>query len=256
MSKEYAVITGASSGIGMEMARILYAKGYALILAARRKERLDKLKDELGDDIDVISVDLSNRENCIRFFDEIKDKNITVFINNAGFGDCGYFLETSLDKELNMIDVNIVALHVLTKLVVKLFTEKNIKGRILNVASSAGLLPSGPFMSTYYASKAYVASLSQGLAEELREENTGIYIGALCPGPVDTEFNEVASADFPLKGISARYCAEYAIKSMFKGKVIIVPTWYMKLSTWGVRFLPRKAAARITASQQKKKTGK
>ena len=130
--------------------------------------------------------------------------------------------------------------------------EKN-KGYVLNVASSAGLLPAGPYMSSYYATKAYVTSYTRGVAEELRRKHSDVYIGCLCPGPVDTEFNKVANVEFALKGISANYCANYAITQMFKKKITIVPAFKMKALVVFARFLPTKLYIRIAAKQQRKK---
>ena len=134
--------------------------------------------------------------------------------------------------------------------------QKENHGYILNVASSAGLLPAGPYMATYYATKAYVSSLTQAIARELKEMDSRVYVGALCPGPVDTEFNEVANVEFSLKGITAEYCVAYALRQMAKRQTVIVPTLLMKASTTMGRMAPRSLAVTITAGQQKKKLGK
>jgi len=134
--------------------------------------------------------------------------------------------------------------------------QKENHGYILNVASSAGLLPAGPYMATYYATKAYVSSLTQAVARELKEMDSRVYVGALCPGPVDTEFYDVANVEFTLKGITPEYCVEYAIKQMIKRQTVIVPTMLMKLSTTMGRISPRDLTIKITSGQQKKKLGK
>ena len=191
MKQKTVVITGASSGIGMEFARAFSKMGCRLILTARRKERLEKLREELGTPCKIIVADLSREGECYQFFENIADEPVDVFINNAGFGTCGKFDETDLGKEVSMINVNIKAMHILfKKMVIKM--KKQGYGRILNVASSAGLLPAGPYMTTYYATKSYVVSITKAVAEELKEQGSNIYVGALCPGPVDTEFNENA----------------------------------------------------------------
>jgi short-subunit dehydrogenase len=154
-----------------------------------------------------------------------------------------------------MIDVNVTAVHLLTKMILHRFKERTSGGYILNVASSAGLFPAGPYMATYYASKAYVTSLTSAIAGELKDENSDIYIGALCPGPVDTHFNDVANVEFSLKGISAKKCAIYAVNQMFKRKTIIVPTLRMKMAVFFVRLLPRSVMVSMTGRQQKKKRG-
>lgn len=250
--EKYAVITGASSGIGVEFAKRLAKKDYHLILVARRQERLEKLKKKLGTPCDIITADLGKEEECYRLFEEIKDKEIEVFINNAGFGDCGAFLEGDLEKELNMIQVNVKAVHLLTKLVLRKMEKQNV-GYLLNVASSAGLMEAGPYMATYYATKSYVTSLTQGIAQELKEKGSNVYIGCLCPGPVDTEFNNVANVEFALKGITPGYCASYALKQMYRKKVVIIPTFQMKAAMTFGRFLPRSVYVKIASHQQKKK---
>lgn len=250
--KKYAVITGASSGIGREIAKDLYERGYALVLVARREERLNELSSELGGGHVVVPLDLRKEEEIEKLFRIIKDYDVEVFVNNAGFGDAGLFYDGSLSKEIDMIDLNVKALHIMMKKALLWFKEKG-RGYILNVGSSAGLFPAGPYMATYYASKSYVVSLSMAVAEELRQQKSNIYVGVLCPGPVDTEFNAVAEVEFALNGISARECARYAVKQMFKRKVCIVPTFTMKVAVFFSRFISRKRLIWATARQQKKK---
>ncbi len=252
MKKGYAVITGASSGIGTEFAKRLAKEGYPLVLVARRKERLEKLAHELNTECIILSADLSDMDECKRMMQELDSVEIDVFINNAGFGYCGETLTIETETELNMIDLNVKAMHLLAKMVLDKMVEKN-KGYVLNIASSAGLLPAGPYMSTYYATKAYVTSYTRGLAEELRRRHSDVYVGCLCPGPVDTEFNKVANVEFALKGISAYYCANYAITQMFKKKITIVPAFKMKALVVLARFIPTKLYIRIAAKQQRKK---
>lgn len=247
-----AVITGASSGIGKEMAKILSRKGYSLILVARNKVLLDELSATLPTKTKTLSLDLSKKADIFKLVKYIKRKKIDIFINNAGFGDVGDFDKTSLSKELDMIDVNIKALHILTKAALKIMKRRNY-GYILNVASSAGLFYAGPYMATYYASKAYVTSLTTAISSELKASKSNVSISALCPGPVNTNFNNVANVKFALNGISARECAKVAIDGMFKKKLIIIPTIYMKLAVFGNKLLPRQLSARIVGKQQSKK---
>lgn len=251
-NKRYAVITGASAGIGAEFARRLSAKGFPLVLVARRRDRLERLAKELKTDCVVMEADLSREEECYRLMEEVREKKVGIFINNAGFGDCGRFVETDLAKEMDMVQLNVKALHILMKLMLRQMQEAG-GGYILNVASSAGLMPAGPYMATYYATKSYVASLTQAVAEELREEGSRVYVGCLCPGPVDTEFNSVANVEFALKGISAGYCAAYALEQMAKRQVVIIPTRLMQAAMLGGRFLPQSLYVKIAARQQKKK---
>ncbi len=255
MKRSYAVVTGASSGIGACFARRLAQEGYALVLVARRRERLTKLAQELkanGTHVVIETADLSRKEECLRLMSALGDKKICVFINNAGFGDCGRFTETSLDKDLDMIDVNVRAVHILTKLVIRKMKRQG-GGYLLNVASSAGLIPAGPYMATYYATKAYVASMTRAVARELKEEGSPVYVGTLCPGPVDTEFNSVANVEFALPGITPEYCADYAIRQMKHRKVVIVPTFTLKAATTMGRIIPQSLYIAIAGHQQKKK---
>lgn len=247
-----ALITGASSGIGRDMAKILSDMGYDLILVARRKKKLEELKKELTTNVTIINLDVSSTFNCMKIYNKVKKEDIDIVINNAGFGIFGEFSETDLDKELDMIDTNIKAVHTLTKLFLKDFKEKD-SGYILNVASSAAFL-SGPLMATYYATKGYVLKLTEAIYEELRREDSNVYIGALCPGPVNTEFNDVANVRFSVKALDSYQVADYAINKMFQKKLIIIPGFMMKFVTLA-RFIPRKLLLRINYNIQHKKEG-
>ena len=246
-----ALITGASSGMGADMARVLVDLGHEVILVARRKGKLDKLAKELGEAANVIVMDISSTYNCMELYRMVKKEKIDILINNAGFGLFGEFNSSSIDKELDMIDLNIKAVHTLTKLFLKDFKKRN-SGYILNVASSAGFLP-GPLMATYYSTKAYVLNLTQGIYEELRREGSNVSMSILCPGPVDTEFNKVANVSFSLDGLSSDVVAKYAIDKMFKRKLIIIPGIKMKLAIFFMKFLPRKQLLKIAYSFQRKK---
>lgn len=246
-----ALITGASSGIGADMARILSNRGYDLILVARDKQKLEILKKELKTNVKIITMDLSSTFNCMKLYNRVKKENINILINNAGFGVFGEFIETNLDRELDMIDLNIKAAHTLTKIFLKDFQEKN-EGYILNVSSSAAF-SAGPLMATYYATKGYLLKLTEAIYEELRQTNSKVYIGALCPGPVNTNFNNVAGVKFGVRALESYDVAEYAIKQMFKKKLVIIPGITIKLLTFITRFLPRKIMLKITYKIQKKK---
>ena len=246
-----ALITGASSGIGASIARILSDKGYDLILVARRKTRLNKLKSELSGNVTVIPLDISSTFNCMDLYNQVKDEDVEILINCAGFGVFGDFTETSLDKELDMIDTNIKGVHILTKLFLQKFTKLN-RGYILNVASSAAFQP-GPLMASYYASKAYVLRLDEALNEELRQVKSSVKVCTLCPGPVDTEFNKVAKVQFSVKPLTSDYVANYALNKMFKGKTLIIPGFTMRLNYYFNRFLPKRLILKIAYSIQSKK---
>lgn len=243
------LITGASSGIGRDMARILSKKGYDLVLVARDLEKLNEVKEELKTNIEIVGMDISDVENCKKLHEKYKD--IDILINNAGFGDCGYFTQTNLEKEIAMINTNIVAYHTLTKLYLKDMKQKN-KGTILNVASIAGFMP-GPLMATYYATKNYVVRLSEAIREELKKQKSKVQISILCPGPVNTNFNKVADVQFALKGLSSEYVAKYAIEKMLKGKFYIVPGWKIKLAKIGCKMVPTNLVAKISYNMQKRK---
>ena len=243
------LITGASSGMGRDMAKILSQKGYDLILVARDEKKLEEVKKQLKTETKIVVMDISKEENCKKIYEENKD--IDILINNAGFGDCGHFEETSLDKDIQMIHTNIIAYHILTKLYLKEMIKKD-SGKILNVASIAGFMP-GPLMTTYYSTKNYVVRFSESIREELRRKKSKVQISILCPGPVDTNFNKVADVEFALKGLSSEYVAKYAINKFFKGKFYIVPGWKIKLARIGAKLAPASFVAKISYNMQKRK---
>ena len=251
---KFAVITGASSGIGAEFARQLSARGYNLLLVARRADRLEKLSDQLTTVCEIFTADLSKKSECLRLVKALEGRRVDLFINNAGFGVCGSYLETDDAREEEMIRVNVEAMARLFRAVVRKMHAQG-GGTILNVASSAGLLPGGPYMAGYYASKAYVVSLTRGVARELQELHSPVYVCALCPGPVDTEFNDRAGVVFALKGITPEFCVDEAIHGMLHHKTIIVPSAFMRLCTSAQKLLPTPLLMPIVARQQKKKLG-
>ena len=247
-----ALITGASSGIGKDMARYLSSLGYDLILVARRKTYLEDLKKELSTNVKIIPYDLAVQDNLDNLWNEVKAEDIDLLVNNAGFGLFGEFDKTDLDREFEMIDVNIKALHYLTKKFLIKF-KKEDKGRILNVASSAGFM-AGPKLSTYYASKNYVLRLSEAIYEELKVAKSNVHISCLCPGPVDTEFNKVAHGEFHTKSLTSEYVAKYAINLTLKNKLYIIPSFRMKAAIFLTRLIPRKLLLKITYLIQDRKT--
>lgn len=249
-----ALITGASSGIGRDMAHVLAEQGWELILVARRTNLLEELAESLPTACRVISADLGDPAACRRLYEQTKEDGVDMLVNNAGFGLFGEFTDTELEREEAMIDLNIKAVHILTKLFLKDFVARD-HGRILNVASIAGFAP-GPLMATYYATKAYVLRLSLALREELRRRGSKVVVSALCPGPVDTEFNQVADVKFNLAGLNSRQVAEYAIKKTLQGKAVILPGTLMKLAGFGAGMLPAALVARVVYHLQSKKGGK
>ncbi len=252
-NKKLALVTGASSGIGRDIARELAKRGYSLILVARDNKKLEQLKKELNVEVTVIPMDLANYENCKKLHEEVKNnfKNIDVLINNAGFGEFGFFTETNLDKEINLINTNITAVHILTKLFLK-DMQRADRGNILNVASIAGFLP-GPLMVAYYSSKSYVLRLSQSLREELKKQKSNVKISVLCPGPVNTNFNNVAGVKFGLPSFSSEYVAKFTIRKMLKNKFMIIPGVTIKLTALASKIVPSIILSKFVYISQKRK---
>ena len=252
-----ALITGASSGIGRDMARTLNNLNYDIIIVARDKEKLEELKKELNEKnnnkVEIYIADLSKEEECINLYNEIKEKYkyIDLLINNAGFGLCGKMINTNMNTEMQMIDTNIKAVHIITKLFLKDMVERN-SGKILNVASIAAFM-AGPLMATYYATKNYVLRFSQAIKEELKKDKSNVKISVLCPGPVNTNFNKVANVKFALKGISSEYVAEYAIKQTLKGKFLIIPGIKIKIARILSKISPDSITTKVCYHMQRKK---
>ncbi len=249
-----ALITGASSGIGKEIAYYLASLDIDLIVVARNKEMLEKIKKDVNVNVKILTMDLIKRENVFKLYDMVKSDNIDILVNNAGFGLFGTFDEADLNRELEMIDLNVTTYHILTKLFLKDFLKKN-KGYILNVCSSAGFM-AGPRLSTYYATKNYITKLTLAINEELRQKKSNVSISALCPGPVNTNFNKVAHGEFAINEISPKYVAKLGIDKMFKKKMLIVPTFKMKLTLFFSRFAPLRLQLIIAYHIQGRKLGK
>ena len=248
-----ALVTGASSGIGKEMAYYLDKLGYDLILVARDKVKLEEVQNKLSKKSKIVIIDLANEKKIKDLYMLVKNENIDLLINNAGFGLFGDYEDVDLLKELEMIDVNVKAVHILTRMFLK-DMDKRGTGRIINVASSAGLLKGGPLMSTYYATKSYVVSFTLAIYEELRRKKSNVKVSVLCPGPVNTNFNNVAGVKFNIKSLSAEYVAKYAIdQSLKNNKLIIVPGTATKLGVFVTRFLPTKLILKITYKIQERK---
>ena len=255
-----AFITGASSGIGRDMARYLYKLGYDIIITARNEEALQILKQELEKTrtgkIYVLPADLSEEQEVIQLYETIKRefKKIDIVINNAGFGLFGRFVQTDLETEIKMIHTNIIAVHTLTKLFLQDMLNYN-EGKILNVSSVAGFMP-GPLMATYYSTKNYVFRLSEAIHKELKKMNSKVQISVLCPGPVNTNFNQVANVKFNLREASSEKVAKYAIEKMLQGKFKIIPGIDIKIARLGSKILPDNLLAEICYHMQEKKKKK
>lgn len=249
-----ALITGASSGIGYDISKKLSEMGYDIIAVARDEQRLNKLKEECKTNVDIYMVDLSNLNNVLDLCEKIDIENIDVLVNNAGFGAFGEFESIKLDMAIKMIDVNIKALHVLTYKFLEKMKQKN-SGYILNIGSVAGFMP-GPLMTEYYATKAYVLRFTQGISKELSKEKSKVHICVCCPGPVDTNFNNVANVRFALKAKSSQFVAKKAIEGMFKRKTIICPGLSERLIQISSKLVGDKMLSEIAYHVQNKKRGK
>ncbi len=243
-----ALITGGSSGIGLEIARLLSEKGCTVFIAARNKEKLKAAAGNIKN-CRTIAVDLSKPEKCTELHDKIKD--IDILVNNAGFGAWGEFVNTDLDNELNMIDLNIKAVHILTKLYLRDFTAKD-KGYILNVASLAAF-GSGPLMAGYYGTKAYVYKLTTAINEELRMKKSHVKVSVLCPGPVDTGFNKRAGVKFSMKPLTDKYVAKYCVDKMLKNEMTIIPGKLAKITALLSKFAPERLVLKACYMIQKNK---
>lgn len=246
-----ALITGASSGIGRECAKYLDELGYETILVARSRDALEDLQKLLKHKSKIIVMDLSILENIKSLYVLVKNYDIDVLINNAGFGVFGPFTKTEVSREMEMIDINIRCVHILTKMFLKDMQKKE-HGYILNVSSSASFMP-GPLMSSYYASKAYVTRLTQALSYELKKQKSKVVVSCLCPGPVETNFNKVADVSFSVKPLAPNVVAKYAIDKMFLGKTMIIPSFKMKCAKFFSRFVSDQMIMRIVFRIQRKK---
>ncbi|MCL5281134.1 MAG: SDR family oxidoreductase [Planctomycetes bacterium] len=260
--KKLALVTGASSGIGAELARIHAEHGGDLVVVARRRERLDSLKAELeaahGVTVHVLPKDLARPQAPQEIYDEVRTLGVTIdyLVNNAGFGYRGFFHK--LDWAINeaMIQVNILALAALTRLFVPHMVARH-SGRILNLGSMAGFMP-GPLHAVYYASKAFVISFSEAIANELR--HTGVTVTVLCPGPTQSEFTQVAQmSDVNLTRTlaSTRQVAEAGYDAMLRGKPVLVPGLANKITVHGLlRLSPRRVSTRISRILMEKRERK
>lgn len=246
-----ALITGATSGIGRDMAVILSRMGIDLIIASRDTKKMRQIARRLPVRVKTITVDLSKESDCYSLYEQTKNEDIDILINNAGFGAFGRFWEVPLETECNMIDLNIRAVHILTKLFLADFRKKD-RGYILNVASSAGFL-AGPLMSTYYATKSYVLRLTEAVHEELRRSGSGVKITALCPGHVETGFDARAHVRHSIGGVSSYKVAKVGIDGMFQGKVVVLPGLLMKLTYLGEKCLSEPLMLKASYHAQSKK---
>jgi short-subunit dehydrogenase len=252
-----ALVTGASGGLGAHFARLFAQDGHDIVLVARRRDKLDQLATELSEEhgihSTVIAADLTDPKAPLHLHEEVLRAGIELefLVNNAGFGTNGAFAELDLARELDLIELNVKALTHLTGLVLPAMVARR-RGRILNVSSTAGFVP-GPFMATYYASKAYVLNFTEALAHELR--GTGVTATVLCPGPTTTEFAQVAgnenTALFKGPAADAASVALYGYSSMLSGKTIAIPGLKNRFSVESLRVSPR-SVVRVMAGRLNK----
>ena len=250
--KKTVLITGASSGIGAEFAKVFAKEGYNLVLVARRLDRLEQLSKELmvAFDPKVITMqkDLSLPESPKEVFDELQKKSIDldVLVNNAGMQVYGHYQDADWQKELQMLQLNIVSLTYLTKLAVSEWIKKSRKGKILNVGSTGSFMPA-PLNSIYCATKAYVLNFSEGIAKDL--EGTGITVTTLCPGATRTEFAEKAKMTdtrlFSSNLMNPENVAKIGYKALIRGKRVIVAGFFNKIMVSSIRFTPRNIVLNI-----------
>lgn len=250
-----ALVTGASSGLGRDIARSLARHGVSVIITARRRDRLIELKKELTETFGVkvmcVTADLNSEEQVFRLYETVKKYHVDILVNNAGFGVFGEFDKTDLRRELEMLNVNVKAFHILFKLFVKDFKKRGF-GYILNTASLAGFLP-GPCFSSYYASKAYIVRMTQAVAEELRAAKSNVHVSVLCPGPVATEFSNTARVKFSTPPASSEKVAEHAVREMFSGTLIISENSFTKALICLSKLVPDSVLAHMTRLFQSKR---
>lgn len=248
-----ALITGATGGIGQAFAVLLAKQGVDLVLTGRNVEKLKQMQKKLKTNVQIIPADLSNTKECYALYETLQYQNIDIVINNAGVGVVGMFWETDLEQELDMLSLNVEAVHILTKLFLQDFRKRN-HGYLLNVASSAGFTV-GPCMASYYAGKSYVLRLTQAIAEELRQEKSRVKVAVLCAGPVNTDFNRNAKAVSAVKGISPQKAAKEGLKGLFGGKTVILPDRATKLVYIMQKYLPMGVVTACNYHIQKRKRG-
>jgi len=247
--KKVALITGASAGLGVEFARQLSKRGHRLVLAARRKERLEELAKELGN-ARAVAIDLSKTNAAAKLMADIgaAGEQVDVLVNNAGFGLIGRFAELDAKRLRQMIDLNVGALTDLCRAVAPAMVTRK-SGAILNVASTAAFQP-GPKMAVYFATKAYVLSFTEALHEELKPH--GVKVSCLCPGPTRTEFGEVAgfggNGMFDRAAMESPEVVETGLRGLDKNRAVVVPGWMNKVVAASTRFAPRSVVRKIAGS--------
>lgn len=247
--KKVALVTGASAGLGVEFARQLSSRGYSLVLAARRKERLEELALELGN-ARAVEIDLSETDAAARLMADVAahGETIDLLVNNAGFGLIGHFAELDAKRERQMIELNVLTLTDLCRAAAPAMMERR-SGGIINVASTAAFQP-GPKMAVYFATKAFVLSLSEALHEELKPH--GVNVTCLCPGPTRTEFGDIAGFGgnglFDKVAMNASEVVKAGLEGLLRNRAVVVPGVVNKAGAVGGRFVPRSVVRKIAGA--------
>jgi len=252
-SKGRILVTGASRGIGYELARIFAGTGFDVVLVARSEDELEEnaeyFRERFGVEADVIPADLSDPDAPREIYEECQERDlaVTVLVNNAGFGTTGDFVDIDPERAMDEIQVNVSALTHLTRLFLPEFVEREAGG-VLNVASGAAFVP-GPKMAVYYATKSYVLSFSEAISEEVRPH--GISVTALCPGPVDTGFQEVAGNEEATLNVvtkDPRTVARAGYRGLMEGERIVIPGLWLKLGYYASRIAPRSVSRKLVGA--------
>ena len=246
-----ALVTGASSGIGREIALRLSNMGYDLVLTARNEEGLKQTARRAKTRVIIITADLSKRSELRKIYEKTRKLDIEILVNCAGFGVFGDFAHSDLSKLESMTDVNVTAVHSLMHMFLRDFIKKD-HGYILNVASLAAFT-SGPLLAAYYAGKSYVYRLSTAVAYELQARGSRVKVCVMCPGPVDTDFNRRAGVDFSVKPISAAYAAACGVRGMLSGKTVVIPGLMCKIAAIALKFIPLDMQLKLCYKIQHKK---
>lgn len=249
-----ALVTGATSGIGKEICYQLSTLGYDIIAVARNKEKLEEIKKYINTKYYPISLDLTKKDEVLSLYHLIQEKKLIVdlLVNNAGIGNYGTFDEGVVDEDIALLELNVIAVTILTKLFLKEMKARNA-GTILQIASSAAFMPCGPFMSTYYASKKYVLSFSLAIHKELKKDKSAVKIAIFCPGPVNTSFNEKLGISHHMHAMSSKEAAYVAINKTLKGKYLIIPGIANKFLYRIQPFVPNILLNEVNYNIQKKK---
>lgn len=246
-----ALITGAGSGLGKDMAIYLMEKGYEIIAVGKEEDKLKELKENYPKVIKYIAMDLTIEENCYKLYEETKNEDIDILVNNAGFGYVGKFIDEPIERAINMAKLNSIAVHILFSLFLQDMVKKN-KGKILNVSSISGFMP-GPNMATYFATKSYIYRLTQSVQQELKDINSKVTVSVVCPSPTHTGFDAVANLKFKMPYMTSEFVAKKSINGLLKGKRVILPGFYSKATKVLSKIVPDRIVGKVVGSVPQKR---